>query len=129
MFNIYPYLNVNDLNLDWIIKHFKEFIDEISSLDAWRIKHEKEYLELKKLYDCLVSGNFPPAMENSLKMWIVANSTSLLAELAKVVFFGITDDGYFYADIPESWSAIVFNTTGYDITIPGEEYGKLVLTY
>ena len=128
-FNVYPYLNVNDLNLDWIIKHFKEFIDEISALDAWRSEHEKEYLELKKLYDGLVSGNFPPAMENSLKMWIVANSSSLLAELAKVVFFGITDDGYFYADIPESWSEIIFNTTGYDITIPGEEYGKLVLTY
>lgn len=129
MFNVYPYLNVNDLNLDWIINHFKEFIDEISALNEWRSEHEREYEELKALYDAIVSGNFPDSMKTALYNWVVANSVSILGTLAKMVFFGITVDGYFYADIPESWSDIIFNTTGLDITIPGEDYGKLVLTY
>lgn len=129
MFNLYPYLNVNDLNLDWIINHFKEFIDAISALDAWRSEHEKEYLELKKLYDAIVSGDFPDSMKTALYNWVVANGVSIFGALAKMVFFGITDDGYFFADVPASWSEIVFNTTGLDITIAGEDYGKLVLTY
>lgn len=50
--------------------------------------------------------------------------------IATMVFFGITDDGYFVAYIPESWDDITFNTTGLDITIPIQpEYGHLVLSY
>lgn len=129
MFNLYPYLNVNDLNLDWIIKHFKEFIDEISSLEDWRRTHEQEYAELKAFMDALNNGVMPQAIYNNLKAWINANAIELMAEVVKMVFFGITDDGYFYADIPSGWSEIVFNTTGFDITIVGVDYGHLVLTY
>ena len=50
--------------------------------------------------------------------------------IATMIFFGITDDGYFVAYIPESWDDITFNTTGLDITIPIQpEYGHLVLSY
>lgn len=50
--------------------------------------------------------------------------------IATMVFFGITDDGYFVAYIPESWSQIEFATTGLDITVPLQpEYGHLVLSY
>ena len=129
MFNLYPYLNVNDLNLDWIIKHFKEFIDALADLDEWRKEHEKEYQELKKLYDDIVSGNFPPAMYDALHNWVVKNAASIIGEIVKMVFFEINDDGYFVAYIPESWSQIIFNTTGLDISVPGYDYGHLVLTY
>ena len=50
--------------------------------------------------------------------------------IATMVFFGITDDGYFVAYIPESWSTITFNTTGLDIDVELQpEYGHLVLSY
>lgn len=50
--------------------------------------------------------------------------------LATMVFFGITDDGYFVAYIPESWDDITFYTTELDIFLPIEpEYGHLVLAY
>ena len=50
--------------------------------------------------------------------------------IATMVFFGITDDGYFVAYIPESWDDITFNTTGLDINLPIQpEYGHLVLSY
>ena len=53
-----------------------------------------------------------------------------IARAIKTVFFGLTDSGYFVAYIPESWSDITFNTTGYDITVPQtSEYGHLVLSY
>lgn len=50
--------------------------------------------------------------------------------IATMVFFGITDDGYFVAYIPESWKSITFNTTGLDINLDLQpEYGHLVLSY
>lgn len=50
--------------------------------------------------------------------------------IATMVFFGITDDGYFVAYIPRSWDNITFNTTGLDIILDLQpEYGHLVLSY
>ena len=128
-FNVYPYLNVNDLNLDWIITHFRTFMDEIASLESWRSEHEEEYKELKQLYDDIVAGRFPPAMYNALHDWVVRNSTSIIGEIIKTVIFELTDDGYFVAHIPDSWSDIIFGTTGLDTFPAGVDYGHLTLTY
>lgn len=50
--------------------------------------------------------------------------------IATMIFFGITDDGYFVAYIPDGWKSITFNTTGVDINLDIQpEYGHLVLSY
>lgn len=55
---------------------------------------------------------------------------SYISEAIKMVFFGLTDTGYFVAYIPESWDDITFNTTEYDITVPCmTDFGHLVLSY
>ena len=128
MFNIYPYLNVNDLNLDWIIKHFKEFIDALAELDEWRKEHEKEYQELKRLYDDILEGNFPPSLVAELKKWCIKNTTEIIGAAIKTVFFTL-EDGYLVAYIPDSWSEIVFGTTGLDDFPAGYDFGHLTLTY
>lgn len=130
MFNIYPYINANDLNLDWIIKHFKEFLDNLASLNEWRQTHEAEYQELKSFMDRINAGELPDAVYQELRTWIEANAIDIIGTLVKSVFFGVTDDGYFVAYIPESWSDIIFNTTGLDINLPLQpDYGHLVLSY
>ena len=129
VFNQYPYINVNDLNLDWIIKHFKDFIDEISKLEAWKSTHEKQYAELLKLVNDLNSGNWTPQFVATLVSWYKENIVDIIGEMVKQVFFGITDDGYFVAYIPESWNDIKFGTTGLDDYIAGVDYGHLTLSY
>ncbi len=128
MFNLYPYLNINDLNLDWIIKHFKEFIDALGELDAWRKEHEKEYEELKKLYDDILAGNFPASMIEKLREWTIKNTTEIIGAAIKTVLFGL-ENGYFVAYIPDSWSEILFGTTGLDDFPAGYDFGHLTLTY
>lgn len=128
-FNQYPYINQNDLNLDWIIKHFKEFIAELASLNEWKATHEVEYQQLVDFENSLINGDFPPKMIESLKEWTVKNTESIIAAAIKMVFFGITNDGYFVAYIPESWDDITFTTTGYDTPLMGLDYGHLVLSY
>lgn len=126
----FPYSDFHELNADWLISAYKELIAEVDKLDEWKVQHEAEYEELKALYDDIISGNFPEAMYNSLYNWVVENSASIMESLTKMVFFGITDDGYFVAYIPETWDDIIFNTTGYDITVNiMPEYGHLVLSY
>lgn len=129
LFAEYPYINFNDLNLDWIIKLTKDMRKAVEDLDNWKITHEAEYKELKKLYDDIVSGNFPDSMIFSLRQWLTKNAFDIIGEMVKTVFFGLTYDGYFVAYIPDSWRDIIFNTTGYDINVTGVGYGHLVLSY
>lgn len=50
--------------------------------------------------------------------------------LASMVFFGLTDSGYFVAYVPENWDRIHFGTTGLDIESDMQpEFGHLVLLY
>lgn len=54
----------------------------------------------------------------------------IIAEAIKMVFFGLTDSGYFVAYIPDSWEDITFNTTQYDYPDPTNVgFGHLVLSY
>lgn len=128
-FNEYPYRNITDLNLDYILKHIKSLIEAVTQIDGWIDTHQAEYDELKALYDAIMSGNFPPAMLNSLYNWLHDNAFDIIGEMVKSVIFNITDDGYFVAYIPESWEDIIFGTTGLDLTLPGYDYGRLVLSY
>ena len=125
----FPWTNIHELNLDWILKHFKEFIAVLGDLEEWRSEHEAEYQELKQLYDDILAGNFPPAMLNALHTWVVNNTKDIIGAAIKTVLFELTPDGYFIAYIPDSWSEIIFGTTGLDTFPAGVDYGHLTLTY
>lgn len=129
IFNMYPYINVNDLNLDWIIRHFKEFIEALGELNDWRQAHEKEYEELKKLYDDILAGNFPDSMVEKLREWTIKNTTEIIGAAIKMVIFDLTPDGYLRAFIPDSWSDLIFGTTGLDTFPAGYDFGHLTLSY
>lgn len=127
--NVFPYTDFHELNLDWILQHFKEFMDQIDSLNTWKAEHEAEYEELKDLYDDIISGDFPESMIDALEEWVTRNGIDLIGNMIKTVFFGITMDGYFCAYIPENWSDITFGTTGLDDFPAGVDYGHLTLSY
>ena len=125
----FPHSRTYDSDLGWLIKTVKKLTEELDRLDDWKIEHELEYKQLKALYDSLMSGNFPPEIVSAFNKWAKENMPDLLKEAVKSVWFGLTDDGYFVAYIPDSWADIIFNTTGLDITVPGVDYGHLVLSF
>lgn len=77
------------------------------------------------------------ALRDELKVvqeWIDNYDTSfmeeIIAEYVKMVFFGLTNDGYFVAYIPDSWSDINFSTSQYDdYTSLAPDFGHLILSY
>ena len=130
MFNSYPYTDFHELNLDWIITHFKEFVDEIASLDSWRTTHEAEYQQLKEYVDELRDGQLTPAMYNAIVAWCNANLFDLFAEMIKFITVSLNDSGYIVLTYPSQWRELVFNTTGLDIDVPLQpEYGHLTISY
>lgn len=128
-FNKYPYTDFHELNLDWVLETVKELLTAVMEIDGWMDQHQAEYEELKALYDDIIAGNFPDSIKQAFANWMNANALDLVGEMTKLVIFNITDDGYFEANIPESWDDILFGTTGYDIGITGYDYGHLVLSY
>lgn len=129
MFNQYPYQNLQDLNLNWFLKKFKEILTAVETLTAWKDEHEQEYEDLKSAVDDLESGNWTPEFVNTLIRWYQDHIIDIIGEMVKQVFFGITDDGYFVAYIPESWNDIIFGTSGLDDFPAGIEFGHLTLSY
>lgn len=130
MFNIYPYINVNDLNLDWIVAHFREFMTDIGELKEWTTTHETEYEELKRFMDAINAGDLPPAVYNKLVQWLQNNAFSIVGEMIKFISVTLNDNGYICISIPSQWSALIFNTTGLDINTPLQpEYGHLTISY
>lgn len=77
------------------------------------------------------------ALKDDIKIveeWINKhNDTSymeeLIAQYIKTVIFGLTDNGYFVAYIPDSWNEIDFSTSQYDdFTTLEPEFGHLILS-
>ena len=70
-----------------------------------------------------------------VKDWIENFDTTFIEEVIKEyicvgVYFGLTNDGYFVAYIPDGWNDIHFKTTGYDVTLAlMQEFGHLCIVY
>ena len=125
----FPYTDPNLYNDDWLLKRMKELLSQLDELEEWKKLWQEEYEEFKELVEQIEAGNFPESIRNAFANWMRENALNLVGELVKMVYFGITDTGYFVAYIPEGWEDIIFNTTGLDITLPGYEYGRLVLSF
>ena len=124
----FPNTRTYDNDLGWLIRNVKTAADAIIALEAWKESAEGSINELQQLLDDIAAGNFPKEISDAIKNWITVNFYDIVGDMAKTVWFGLTDNGYFVAYIPESWQDVVFRTTGYDITVDVQpEFGHLVL--
>lgn len=123
----WPYADMGRANTDWEInevKNFQKFLaDFIKNFGG-------AYEELTRILEDLAAGKFPECIEKAFEEWMIEHANELVGGMVKNVFFEITPDGYFVANIPESWEDIEFNTTGLDIEVDLQpNYGHLVLSY
>lgn len=126
----FPHTRNYDSDLGWLIRNYKKLDDQVKFLLECCDQVKDNLDVLNDFKRQLESGNFPEAMLNAFYEWCRIHVPDILAETVKAVFFGLTDDGYFVAYIPDSWNDIKFNTTEFDIDIPEcQDYGHLVLTY
>lgn len=105
------------------IKKLIEFVDMLASgLNATDDELEKLYSEFEKFKE----SGFDDYYAAQIEQWIKDNLGYLFSTFAKQVYFGLTDDGYFCAYIPESWDDITFDTGA----VFGQfDYGRLILRF
>lgn len=125
----FPHTRTYDSDLGWLIRQCKDNADAITVLEEWKSSTDDVIGDLEKLIKDISAGNFPPEIAAGVTKWISEHFYNIVGDMIRMVFFGITQDGYFVAYIPESWTDIWFNTTGLDIEIESFDYGHLVLSY
>ncbi len=126
----FPHTRTYDSDLGWLIRQCKTNAEAIKVLEEWKETATDAVAELRQLLDNVAAGIFPPEISNAIKTFIVNNFYDIVGDMLKMVWFGLTDSGYFVAYIPETWEDIQFFTTGYDYTTDlMPEYGHLVLGY
>lgn len=129
----YPNTNFHEINLDWFLK-LAEYVKETAdNMNEWKTTHEKEYKELlahvdaiQKWINKLNSGDIPQSLIDALAVWIDKNLDTLIGRNIKYVWFGLTNDGYFVAYMPESWAELWFDTV---MDFNNEYYGHLLIKY
>lgn len=109
-----------------ISKHLHKIICYLDCVsEKINIDHE-ELEKLKELFEEFKTSGFEDYFEEKILDWLESHQKEIWEHLGKMVFFGLTMDGYFCAYVPDSWSDIVFDTGAVYGTY---EYGRLILRY
>lgn len=112
------------------IKAICQHIDKIIAYaNAMGIQVNKNTDEIKKLideFDKFREGAYDDYYQEIINKWVENHMPEIMRQAIKMVFFGLTDDGYFCAYFPESWDDIEFDTS---LVYGTKEYGRLQLKY
>lgn len=87
---------------------------------------KSEMLLVQQELEKFINGDYTNKYIESLANWIDSNLQQLVGRIVKYIFFGLTDDGYFVAYIPQSWNFINFDTI---IQPENTLYGHLLLQW
>lgn len=131
--NDWPYTNVHQLNLDWVIGKLKHVIDylkrlqeQVSGNSDAIAKLQAQVNEMQAILDKLQAGGFDDLYLSAINKWVDEHLPEIIAKTVKYVFFGLTMDGHFCAVIPDSWDFIHFDTI---MTADSPLFGHLVLRW
>lgn len=112
------------------IKHICCEIDKLVNYADMLGRHinvtHEEVEQLKRELQNLKDGGLLKYYIDQIYQWIQTHMRDLISAAVKQVYFGLNDDGYFVAYVPDSWKEITFDTgTVYGRT----DYGRLVLRF
>lgn len=72
--------------------------------------------QLQRDFQTFLDSGFEDHYEEQLHAWVIEHMPDIIRDAIRMVFFGLTADGYFCAWIPDSWTDIWFDT--------GANYGR-----
>lgn len=113
------YMNVVIANQDFFNKTLEEYGLTIEQL-------QKDVEDLQAELEKVKNGDYISLYLDSIIAWVDKNLQGLVARIVKYVCFGLTQNGYFIAYIPDSWDFITFDTI---IDTTSDLYGHLVLRW
>lgn len=100
-----------------LIDYLNEVADQVN-IDTDAIE------ELKATFQKFQESGFDDYYRAQIEQWVKDNMENIIRDSIKMVFFGLTDDGYFCAYIPDSWTDLTFDTGA---VYGRSDYGRLIL--
>lgn len=85
-----------------------------------------DIVELQELFKEFQESGFDDYYAEQVEKWISEHLEFIYDHTIKQIYFGLTEDGYWCAWIPESWDDITFDTI---MNYSDPNYGSLVLIY
>lgn len=105
-----------------------ELVSTTDNLNDWQVAQDDAIAALEQAVTDFIAGGYKDDFEQFLLNWFDENFIDFLSERIKMVFFGLTSDGYFCAYVPDNlWSDIMFDT-GMNYA-DKRTYGRLILRY
>lgn len=92
----------------------KELANRIWEYDQILAAKLKEVQDTLTQYANILDGkinDFDQIILDKTTKWLDDNMENIMTEAVQLVWFGLTDDGYFMAVIPENWKDVQFDTT------------------
>lgn len=100
---------------------------EYANLLGENINLDHEAIEqLQADFQRFIDGEYDEYYKSVIYQWIQENFGDIVSAGIKQVYFGLTDDGYFCAYIPDSWDEITFDTGA---VYGRSDYGRLILKF
>lgn len=82
--------------------------------------------ELQDAFEKFMESGFDDYYREQIEAWVNAHMEDIVSSAMKMVWFGLTQDGYFVAYIPDSWDEITFDT---GMIYSEDSYGCLMLKW
>ena len=135
-FSVWPYTPTipafywNAKSQEEIIKHISCEIDKLIHYCDMLADNGNETRQavnqLAEIFKKFQESGFDDYYRQQIEQWVCDNMRSIISQAIQMVYFGLTDDGYFVAYIPESWSQIMFDT---EVNYASDNYGRLILSF
>lgn len=116
-----------------VVEYLNQVIEQVDKNSAQIAINVQDIKDLKSELDATLAelekvknGEYVNLYIDALASWIDNNLQELVGRVVKYVFFGLTDDGYFIAYIPDTWNFISFDTI---IQPENPLYGHLLLQW
>lgn len=109
-----------------VVDKLNEGLSSTSKLVGIVAQNSEDIAELQELFKKFMESGFDDYYLEQIEKWFNENAFNIYKLIAKQVFFGLTEDGYFCAYVPDSWKEITFDTGANYGTYT---YGRLILRY
>lgn len=112
--------------LQELCKRLHLLYDYASQLGALTTEQGEQIKQLIEQFQKFIESGFDDYYREQIQAWIDEHFQEIVERGMKQVYFGLTDDGYFCAYVPDSWSEITFDTGA---VFGRSDYGRLILRF
>ena len=89
---------------------YNALVDYIEQTGYDYTQMQEDIAMLQEEMEKVKNGDYISAYIDGLSRWIDENLQELVGRVVKFVQFGLTSNGFFYADIPDNWQFLQFGT-------------------